>query len=78
MARASGGSSDKKATLSRPGVETSLASLPDGAPCGGRAVPISLVQGDPVQLARSVLAERGTHDASTVIQRVNRKRISPK
>ena len=34
-----------------------------------RAVPTSLFHGDPVELARSVLAELGTHDASTVIQR---------
>jgi DNA mismatch repair protein MutL len=34
-----------------------------------RAVPTSLAQGDPVELARSVLAELGQHDASTVIQR---------
>ncbi|MGE4330388.1 DNA mismatch repair endonuclease MutL [Diaphorobacter sp.] len=34
-----------------------------------RAVPTTLAQGDPVELARSVLAELGTHDASTVVQR---------
>ncbi|MBY0412004.1 MAG: DNA mismatch repair endonuclease MutL, partial [Burkholderiaceae bacterium] len=34
-----------------------------------RAVPTSLLQGDPVELARSVLAELATHDASTVVQR---------
>ena len=34
-----------------------------------RAVPTSLVNGDAVELARSVLAELGQHDASTVIQR---------
>ena len=34
-----------------------------------RAVPTSLFHGDAVELARSVLAELGTHDASTVIQR---------
>ena len=34
-----------------------------------RAVPASLVNGDAVELARSVLAELGNHDASTVIQR---------
>ncbi|MBI2746755.1 MAG: DNA mismatch repair endonuclease MutL [Burkholderiales bacterium] len=34
-----------------------------------RAVPATLAQGDAVELARSVLAELGQHDASTVIQR---------
>ncbi len=34
-----------------------------------RAVPSTLAQGDAVELARSVLAELGQHDASTVIQR---------
>ena len=34
-----------------------------------RAVPSALAQGDAVELARSVLAELGQHDASTVIQR---------
>jgi len=34
-----------------------------------RAVPTSLVQGDAVELARSVLAELAQHDASTVVQR---------
>ena len=34
-----------------------------------RAVPASLAQGNAVELARSVLAELGQHDASTVIQR---------
>ncbi len=34
-----------------------------------RAVPTSLAQGDPVELARSVLAELAQHDASTVVQR---------
>ena len=34
-----------------------------------RAVPTSLAQGDAVELARSVLAELGQHDASTVIER---------
>jgi len=34
-----------------------------------RAVPTQLAQGDPVELARSVLAELGQHDASTVVQR---------
>lgn len=34
-----------------------------------RAVPTSLSQGDPVELARSVLAELALHDASTVVQR---------
>ncbi len=34
-----------------------------------RAVPTTLAHGDPVELARSVLAELGQHEASTVIQR---------
>jgi len=34
-----------------------------------RAVPTTLAQGDPVDLARSVLAELAAHDASTVVQR---------
>ncbi|HRO80282.1 MAG TPA: DNA mismatch repair endonuclease MutL [Alicycliphilus denitrificans] len=34
-----------------------------------RAVPTTLAQGNPVELARSVLAELGQHDASTVVQR---------
>ncbi|MDP3702501.1 MAG: DNA mismatch repair endonuclease MutL [Hylemonella sp.] len=34
-----------------------------------RAVPSTLAQGDAVELARSVLAELGQHEASTVIQR---------
>lgn len=34
-----------------------------------RAVPNTLAQGNPVELARSVLAELGQHDASTVVQR---------
>ena len=34
-----------------------------------RAVPTSLAHGDPVELARSVLAELAQHDASTVVER---------
>ena len=34
-----------------------------------RAVPTTLAQGDAVELARSVLAELGAHDATTVVQR---------
>jgi DNA mismatch repair protein MutL len=34
-----------------------------------RAVPAALVQGDPVELARGVLAELAQHDASHVVQR---------
>jgi DNA mismatch repair protein MutL len=34
-----------------------------------RAVPTSLAHGDAVELARSVLAELGQHDASTVVER---------
>jgi len=41
-----------------------------------RAVPTSLFHGDPVELARSVLAELGTHDASTVIQRAQNELLS--
>ncbi|OGB34266.1 MAG: DNA mismatch repair protein MutL [Burkholderiales bacterium RIFCSPLOWO2_12_FULL_61_40] len=36
-----------------------------------RAVPTTLAQGDPVELARSVLAELGQHEASTVVQRAH-------
>jgi DNA mismatch repair protein MutL len=36
-----------------------------------RAVPSTLAQGDPVELARSVLAELAQHEASTVIQRAH-------
>ncbi len=41
-----------------------------------RAVPTSLAQGDPVELARSVLAELGQHDASTVIERAQHDILS--
>ncbi len=41
-----------------------------------RAVPTSLAQGDPVELARSVLAELAQHDASTVIQRAQHEILS--
>ncbi|MDO9400445.1 MAG: DNA mismatch repair endonuclease MutL [Polaromonas sp.] len=41
-----------------------------------RAVPTSLAQGDAVELARSVLAELGTHEASTVIQRAQNELLS--
>ncbi len=41
-----------------------------------RAVPASLVQGDAVELARSVLAELAQHDASTVIQRARNELLS--
>jgi len=36
-----------------------------------RAVPTTLAQGDVVELARSVLAELGQHEASTVVQRAH-------
>ncbi len=36
-----------------------------------RSVPSSLAQGDPVELARSVLAELAQHEASTVIERAH-------
>ncbi|MBA3594012.1 MAG: DNA mismatch repair endonuclease MutL [Polaromonas sp.] len=41
-----------------------------------RAVPTSLVQGDAVELARSVLAELAQHEASTVIQRAQNELLS--
>ena len=36
-----------------------------------RAVPTHLIQGDAVELARSVLAELSQHEANTVIQRAH-------
>jgi DNA mismatch repair protein MutL len=41
-----------------------------------RAVPTTLAQGDPVELARSVLAELSQHDASTVVQRARNELLS--
>ena len=41
-----------------------------------RAVPTTLVKGDAVELARSVLAELALHDASTVIQRAQNEILS--
>jgi DNA mismatch repair protein MutL len=41
-----------------------------------RAVPNTLAQGDPVELARRVLAELAQHDASTVIQRAQHEILS--
>jgi DNA mismatch repair protein MutL len=41
-----------------------------------RAVPTSLMQGDPVELARGVLAELAQHDVSTVIQRARDELLS--
>ena len=41
-----------------------------------RAVPSTLTQGDAVELARSVLAELGQHDASTVIQRAQNELLA--
>jgi len=41
-----------------------------------RAVPTSLLQGDAVELARSVLAELAQHDVSTVIQRAQDELLS--
>ena len=41
-----------------------------------RAVPTSLAMGDPVELARSVLAELSQHDASTVVQRAQNELLS--
>jgi DNA mismatch repair protein MutL len=41
-----------------------------------RAVPTSLAQGDATELARSVLAELGQHEASTVIERAQHEILS--
>ncbi|MGA0572354.1 DNA mismatch repair endonuclease MutL [Variovorax sp. VNK109] len=41
-----------------------------------RAVPTTLVNGDAVELARSVLAELSQHDASTVIERARNELLS--
>lgn len=41
-----------------------------------RAVPTTLVKGDPVALARSVLAELQQHDASTVLQRAQNELLA--
>ncbi|MDM0107814.1 DNA mismatch repair endonuclease MutL [Variovorax sp. J22R24] len=41
-----------------------------------RAVPGTLADGDPVELARSVLAELAHHDASTVVQRAQNELLS--
>jgi DNA mismatch repair protein MutL len=41
-----------------------------------RAVPTQLAHGDPVELARSVLAELSQHDASTVIERAQHEILS--
>jgi DNA mismatch repair protein MutL len=41
-----------------------------------RAVPTTLAQGDPVDLARSVLAELAQHDASTVVQRAQNELLA--
>jgi DNA mismatch repair protein MutL len=41
-----------------------------------RAVPSTLADGDPVELARSVLAELSNHDASTVVQRAQNELLS--
>ncbi|MBT9466188.1 DNA mismatch repair endonuclease MutL [Hydrogenophaga sp.] len=41
-----------------------------------RAVPTTLAQGDPVELARSVLGELGLHDASTVVQRARNELLA--
>jgi len=41
-----------------------------------RAVPSTLAQGDAVELARSVLAELGQHEASTVIQRAHNELLA--
>jgi len=41
-----------------------------------RAVPAALADGDPVELARSVLAELAQHDASTVVQRAQHELLA--
>jgi DNA mismatch repair protein MutL len=41
-----------------------------------RAVPGTLADGDPVELARSVLAELAQHDASTVVQRAQNELLA--
>jgi DNA mismatch repair protein MutL len=41
-----------------------------------RAVPGTLADGDPIELARSVLAELAQHDASTVVQRAQNELLS--
>ncbi|MDO9605142.1 DNA mismatch repair endonuclease MutL [Hydrogenophaga sp.] len=41
-----------------------------------RAVPTTLAQGDPVELARSVLAELTQHEASTVVQRARNELLA--
>jgi DNA mismatch repair protein MutL len=41
-----------------------------------RAVPGTLADGDPVELARGVLAELAQHDASTVVQRAQNELLS--
>ena len=41
-----------------------------------RAVPTTLAQGDAVELARSVLAELGQHEASTVVQRARNELLA--
>jgi len=41
-----------------------------------RAVPTTLAQGDPVELARSVLAELAQHEGSTVVQRARNELLA--
>ena len=41
-----------------------------------RAVPTTLAQGDPVELARSVLAELAQHDATTVVRRAQNELLA--
>ncbi len=41
-----------------------------------RAIPAALAQGDPVELARSVLAELHQHDAATVVQRARNELLA--
>jgi len=56
------------ATLHRLGLEITPFS---GKSLAVRAVPITLAQGDAVELARSVLAELSQHPANTVVQRAH-------
>jgi DNA mismatch repair protein MutL len=41
-----------------------------------RSVPVTLAQGDAVELARSVLAELAQHDASTVVERAQHELLA--
>ena len=62
-------------STSRPGEDT-WHYLDAGRTLAVRAVPATLADGDAVELARSVLAELGQHDASTVVQRAQNELLS--